>query len=558
MSYQVLARKWRPRRFAELVGQEHVIRALTNGLDQNRVHHAFLFTGTRGVGKTTLARILAKCLNCERGVSSQPCGECATCLDIDDGRFVDMLEIDAASRTKVDDTRELLESVQYMPTRGRYKVYIIDEVHMLSSSSFNALLKTLEEPPPHVKFVLATTDPERVPVTILSRCLQFNLRRLLPRQIQEQMERITAAEGIEAEGEALARLARSADGSMRDGLSLLDQAVAFGAGTVTAADVERMLGLVDHGHVVALLSALVEGRAPDVLDIVAELVAQSRDLDAVLVSLAETLHRICLVQAVADYRDEDRSDWDSIQALAGRVAAEDAQLYYQIAVKSREELHLAPDPRTGLEMALLRMLAFRPADAEAGGQRDATGSSGEIPPRQARRDADSRPAAAGPRRPAGAALSVPESASPDRAGPARSQEECAAARVAGDDDDWIALSRRLELSGQVRELARNLQLKSRQDDRWEFVIAHSLRHLGSAACVDRLSRALSEQLGHAVSVCLVDSDELPLKTAASLEEQHLRIKMTDAEIAIDQDPTVRALREEMGATVIHETIQPLQ
>ncbi len=536
MSYQVLARKWRPRRFEELVGQEHVVQALTNGLDNDRVHHAFLFTGTRGVGKTTIARILAKCLNCEVGVSSRPCGECATCLDIDEGRFVDMLEIDAASRTKVDDTRELLESVQYTPTRGRFKIYIIDEVHMLSNSSFNALLKTLEEPPPHVKFVLATTDPERIPVTILSRCLQFNLRRLMPGQIQEQFARILAEESVEAEASALSQLARAADGSMRDALSLLDQAIAFGAGRVSSADVEQMLGLVDHGHIVAMISAVAEGRMPDVLDIVAELVAQARDLDTVLVSLAETLHRVCLVQSVSGYEDEERSDWEGIRQLATQMTAEDAQLFYQIAIRGRQDLGMAPDPRTGLEMTLLRMAAFRPADAVTGSGSGGAPASGGRPKQQASRSPEG-----GARQVARAAGRKPETASAGRK-----------------DEDWVALSRRLDLNGQARELARNLHLQSRDDDRWSFVISHSLRHLGSAACVDRLSQAISDQLGHPVHVHLIDSDETSLKTAANLEEQHMRTKMTDAELAIDQDATVRSIKEAFGATVVADSIQPLQ
>ncbi|MEE4217180.1 MAG: DNA polymerase III subunit gamma/tau, partial [Xanthomonadales bacterium] len=307
MSYQVLARKWRPKTFEQLVGQEHVSQALINGLDQDRLHHAFLLTGTRGVGKTTIARILAKCLNCETGVTSQPCGECGSCVDLDEGRFVDMIEIDAASRTGVDNMRDLLESVQYTPTRGRYKVYIIDEVHMLSASSFNALLKTLEEPPPHVKFVLATTDPEKIPVTILSRCLRFNLRRLLPDQIRAYLETLLANEQIESETEALAVLSRAADGSMRDGLSLLDQAIAFGGGRLRTDDLKKMLGLVDHEHVASMVRALTAGAAEDLLSIVEELVAQSRDLDSVLLSLAEVLHRVTQVQCAPGYRDAERS-----------------------------------------------------------------------------------------------------------------------------------------------------------------------------------------------------------------------------------------------------------
>jgi DNA polymerase-3 subunit gamma/tau len=372
MSYQVLARKWRPHTFKDLVGQEHVVQALVNGLDQDRVHHAFLLTGTRGVGKTTIARILAKCLNCEQGVSSTPCGECGSCIDVDEGRFVDMLEIDAASKTKVDDTRELLETVQYTPSRGRYKIYIIDEVHMLSGHSFNALLKTLEEPPPHVKFVLATTDPQKLPITILSRCLRFSLTRLLPDQISGHLAKILQAESIPAEEPAIMRIARAADGSMRDGLSLLDQAIAYGGGELKDADVASMLGSIDHAHIAAIIDALSRSDASALMTIVNELVQQSRNLGTALDELAEAMHRIALIQAAPDFRDPVRDDWDSLVERSSQISPEDAQLYYQIAITGRRDLGLAPDPRTGLEMTLLRMLAFKPVDAASGGTLAAT------------------------------------------------------------------------------------------------------------------------------------------------------------------------------------------
>ncbi len=563
MSYQVLARKWRPKSFQQLVGQEHVVQALVNGLDQDRVHHAFLFTGTRGVGKTTIARILAKCLNCERGVSSTPCGECASCGDIDEGRFVDMLEIDAASRTKVDDTRELLDSVQYTPSRGRYKVYIIDEVHMLSVSSFNALLKTLEEPPPHVKFVLATTDPERIPVTILSRCLQFNLKRLLPEQIRGYLQQIVEDENIESQPEALIGLARAADGSMRDGLSLLDQAIAFGGGSLTAEDVRQMLGLVDHGHITAMISALAAGNATGLLSIVEELVAQSRDMDNVLASMAEALHRICLVQCVPGYTDEERTDWEDLADLAASLTPEDAQLYYQIAIKGREELGIAPDPRTGMEMTLLRMLAFRPAGSGSagGGLKNAAGAEGEPVTKRAKAAAAivSRPVP--PRQVPGRAHTVQSGTAEAKveAGAGRTNVDLRAEMIAdADDTDWITLARTLDLKGSARELARNVHLRSRSDEEWEFEIAHSLKHLGSESCVDRLRQALSEQLGHAVMVRLIDSEDVGLRTAAKLEEQQLHTKLSDAERAINEDPTVQSLKQEFGARIVEDSIQPLQ
>jgi len=550
MSYQVLARKWRPKTFAELVGQEHVSQALINGLDQDRLHHAFLFTGTRGVGKTTIARILAKCLNCERGVSSTPCGECGSCVDLDEGRFVDMIEIDAASRTGVDDMRELLEAVQYTPSRGRYKVYIIDEVHMLSTSSFNALLKTLEEPPPHVKFVLATTDPQKIPVTILSRCLQFNLRRLLPDQVAAYLKQLVTTEGIEAEPETLTVLARAADGSMRDGLSLLDQAIAFGGGRLVMSDLEKMLGLVDHQHVISMVRALAGGDAETLLAIVGELVAQSRDLGTALANLAEILHRVTLVQCVPGYRDPERSDWEAIEELGGLLPAEDAQLFYQIAIKGRNELPLAPDPRTGLEMTLLRMLAFKPADTEPMAPQ-AAAATPSTAPSTARGKAGP---AATPK--AKAVSTASDSVAPPKRDPAGSGKQKPRARPAG--NDWVALLDQLDLRGQVRELARNVQLKTRSDDRWEFVIAPALRHLGSAACISRLSQAISDRMGHPVSVRILDQEGEDLLTAAALEQQQVHRNRSEAEKAIRDDPTVRALQEQMGAQLIDDSIQPLQ
>lgn len=591
MSYQVLARKWRPRAFSDLVGQEHVVQALVNGLDQDRVHHAFLLSGTRGVGKTTIARILAKCLNCETGVSSKPCGECAACVDIDEGRFVDMLEIDAASKTKVDDTRELLETVQFMPSRGRYKVYIIDEVHMLSGHSFNALLKTLEEPPPHVKFVLATTDPQKLPVTILSRCLRFSLSRLLPEQIRGHLAHILREESIDAEDAAVMRIARAADGSMRDGLSLLDQAIAFGGGSLQDADVAGMLGSIEHEHIAALIDALANADAEALLGLVDELARQSRNLEGVLDELARCMHRIALIHAAPDFRDPDRTDWESLVEQAGRVSAEDAQLYYQIAVHGRRDLGIAPDPRTGLEMTLLRMLAFRPADSGHGAEQ-ASGSkrSEEGQRAAAAADAGSTKGQKGSggagrgREQVAAAKAARESFDAMRGAPgetvggeekadlftatevnAPARQGTSGASAAGTEAgagktapvDWHSLQANLKLSGSARELARNLQLESSDEDRWVFLVPDALRHLGSDSTVKLLQAALSEWVGHAVMLDLHVSSE-PLHSVSASEEKVRIRRMTEAEQAIEDDATVKELREKFGATIVPDSIQPLQ
>jgi len=365
MSYQVLARKWRPRSFREMVGQGHVLKALINALDNQRLHHAYLFTGTRGVGKTTIARIIAKCLNCETGITSTPCGQCSVCREIDEGRFVDLIEIDAASRTKVEDTRELLDNVQYAPSRGRFKVYLIDEVHMLSTHSFNALLKTLEEPPPYVKFILATTDPQKLPATILSRCLQFSLKNMTPERVVEHLAHVLGAENIPFEDDALWLLGRAADGSMRDAMSLTDQAIAFGEGRVQAADVRAMLGTLDHGQVFDVLQGLLEGDAKALLAAIAHLAEQGPDWAGVLAEILNVLHRVAIAQALPEAVDNGHGDRERVLALAQALPAEDVQFYYQMGLIGRRDLPLAPEPRSGFEMVLLRMLAFRPAGEPA-------------------------------------------------------------------------------------------------------------------------------------------------------------------------------------------------
>ena len=363
MSYQVLARKWRPRFFAEMVGQEHVLRALINALNDQRLHHAYLFTGTRGVGKTTIARILAKCLNCEQGVSATPCGECSSCREIAEGRFVDLIEVDAASRTKVEDTRELLDNVQYAPTRGRYKVYLIDEVHMLSTHSFNALLKTLEEPPEHVKFLLATTDPQKLPITVLSRCLQFSLKNMTPERVVGYLEKVLKAEEIKFEEPALWQLGRAAQGSMRDALSLTDQAIAYGQGEVFEHQVNAMLGTIDRGRVFKLAEILATGQVSELLSQVAAMAEHGPDYDEVVQALMQLWHKVAVAQVAPSSVDNSEGDKAAIVQLAGAMRAEDIQLFYQTALVGRKDLPLAADPRQGFEMILLRMLAFKPVNS---------------------------------------------------------------------------------------------------------------------------------------------------------------------------------------------------
>ena len=366
MSYQVLARKWRPRIFAEMAGQQHVLQALINALDNNRLHHAYLFTGTRGVGKTTIARILSKCLNCEAGVSSVPCGDCSACNEINEGRFVDLIEVDAASRTGVDDMRDLLDNVQYTPARGRYKIYLIDEVHMLSKNSFAALLKTLEEPPPHVKFLFATTDPQKLPITVLSRCLQFNLKNLSPERITEHLQFVLGEEKIPFEEAGIWSLARAADGSMRDALSLTDQAIGHGGGQINEADVSSMLGTIERSFVVDICKALSAGSGPDLLAAIARMAEQSPDYDAALADVLSVWHQVAIVQTVPEALDKGLANYSEVLALSAQVSREDVQLFYQICLMGRKDLQLSADAKSGFEMVMLRAFAFRPQNSPRG------------------------------------------------------------------------------------------------------------------------------------------------------------------------------------------------
>ena len=557
MSYQVLARKWRPRKFAELVGQEHVVRALTNALDSGRMHHAYLFTGTRGVGKTTIARIFAKSLNCERGESADPCGECAVCTAVDAGRFVDLLEIDAASNTGVDDVREVIENAQYAPSRGRFKVYLVDEVHMLSKPAFNALLKTLEEPPPHVKFLLATTDPQKLPVTVLSRCLKFNLKRLLPDQIAGQMKHILGAEAIEYDDEAITELAHGADGSLRDGLSLLDQAIAYGGGVLRAGDVRAMLGSVERGQVLGVLEALAAGDGAALMAEADRIASFSPDFGGVLDDLATVLHRVQLVQLVPGYRGEESDE--GLASLAGRLAPEDVQLYYQIATNGRRELPMAPDARIGFEMVLLRMHAFRPADGGQGpsGGRAIPQQAAPTPaPRQAAPQAPARPAAPpAPARPTPAsAPPAPPAPTPAAAAPAPARP---VAMGANGLPDWHDIVERAHLRGPIGQLAQNCTLRGIEGESMVLALQPQHMHLAVEPLTSQMEEKVSNALGRRVRFRFV-AEGGNLGTPAERRAQAASDAQATAEASMDSDPLVQALKRDFGARVIPQSIKPVE
>ncbi len=521
MSYEVLARKWRPRVFPDLVGQGHVVRPLVNALDHDRLHHAFLFTGTRGVGKTTIARILAKSLNCETGVTSKPCGTCTACVEVDEGRFVDLIEVDAASRTKVDDTRELLDNVQYAPTRGRYKVYLIDEVHMLSGHSFNALLKTLEEPPPHVKFLLATTDPKKLPVTVLSRCLQFNLKRLQMDEIAAQLQKILDAEGIAYEAGSLELLARAADGSMRDGLSLLDQAITFGGGQLVEADVRAMLGTIDQDTVDRLLNGLSKSDARGLLATVADAAAHGADYDTLLTELLLALHRIALAQA--DPALVDEADKDRVLAYARTMQPEDVQLYYQIGLLGRRDLGFAPEPRTAVEMTLLRMLAFRPVEAD---QDHSSAQTKTVASKSDRK-----------------AVSVAQTTPPEPC-----NEKLSA-------DNWSKIVTQLPLTGLLRELANNLTLESNSNGVMSMVLDESHTHLLSKEREAALGQALEKYCGYSIRL-KIQLGRPQNETPAQKKQREENARREAAIQAINNDPNVQALQQQFNARVNPGSIRP--
>ncbi|HEX7217659.1 MAG TPA: DNA polymerase III subunit gamma/tau [Burkholderiales bacterium] len=504
MSYQVLARKWRPRDFGSLVGQEHVVRALRHALEHKRLHHAYLFTGTRGVGKTTLARILAKCLNCETGITPEPCNKCSACMAIDAGRFPDYLEVDAASNRGVEEMTQLLDRAVYAPTAGRYKVYVIDEVHQLSGHAFNAMLKTLEEPPEHMKFILATTDPQKIPVTVLSRCLQFNLKQMPREAIQQHLDAILGKESIPFEPEGLALLARAAAGSMRDALSLLDQAIAHGGGKVGAASVADMLGAIDQGHLVRLLEAVAAGDAAGAVRIADEMQARSLSFDTALADLASLLLQVALSQSVPDAVEDARAG-----ALAAMLDPESVQLYYQIALQGREDLPLAPDEHGGFVMTVLRLLAFRPEGA------------GKLVT------------------PAPAAKPQPAAKAQPSAKPA---------------SGWPELVQQLPVSGAARELARNAELKNRDGSSFELAVPKAKAYLAERSYVDKLKSALEQHLGAPVSI-KVTAGEVGGASVASIEAGEREARRAAAAKAVNSDGFVQDLVNIFDGKVVDSTIR---
>ncbi len=533
MNYQVLARKWRPHNFTEVVGQEHVVKSLINALQHNRLHHAYLFTGTRGVGKTTIARILAKAINCENLQDFNPCGVCSVCRELDEGRFLDLIEVDAASRTKVEDTRDLLDNAQYAPNHGRYKVYLIDEVHMLSGHSFNALLKTLEEPPPHVKFLLATTDPHKIPVTVLSRCLQFNLKRLLPAQIFTQMEFILQQENIEFEAAALKLLSRAADGSMRDGLSLLDQAIVYGNGKVPTEDVRVMLGTVAQQPVDDILSALAQGDAAAILDKINEIANLAPDFSDVLQQILQVLHRVALVQQIPAAVDHD-FDADMIAALSSGLTPEDVQLFYQIGLMGQKDLDLAPDPQSGFEMVMLRMLTFRPVDT----------AIVSVKPAQVRQTINKTQA-----QPVYNPIVMEQ---PAIVAEKNVQENV----VQKTNNNWADMVAAMKINGLTRELAHNCVLENIDDKVCTLILDPGHKQLHSSRTEENLQKALQDYRGTLLKL-VIKANKITQDTPAAQLTKDREDKQQAAVEAINSDHNIQALKDHFDARIMPGTIEPV-
>ncbi|MBD3640963.1 MAG: DNA polymerase III subunit gamma/tau [Marinobacter sp.] len=617
MSYQVLARKWRPRTFEDMVGQEHVLQALIHALENQRLHHAYLFTGTRGVGKTTIGRLLARCLNCETGVTPNPCGQCTSCQEIQEGRFVDLIEIDAASRTGVDDMRELTDNVQYAPTRGRYKVYLIDEVHMLTNQSFNAFLKTLEEPPEHVKFLLATTDPQKLPVTVLSRCLQFNLKRMTPEHIAGHLKHVLTEEGIPFEEPALWLLARAADGSMRDALSLTDQAIAFGNQKLAASDVSNMLGTIDQRDIERIVNALVERDGPGLLSEIARISDFAPDYSVILADLLSLFHRVTMEQVVPGSADNALGDASQVQALARKLSAEDAQLFYQAALMGRKDLDITPDARMGFEMTLLRMLAFRPGTDRrepptvSSGGNSAAGESGDEPGPAAPQISEpgpQEPAAATPEPEAGPVM-APEPESNTRAEPepapepapvyeepplpeeppeaepefgyepepvesgpepvAEATPEPGPASEPGPDPEpelvveeragdfvWERDFRDLGIVGMPGNLASQTAM-ARDGDTIVLTIDAGHARLLNARHEEKIATALRNRFGDSIELRIEQGEPGP-HTPAAYEERQRQARQQAAEDAIRKDPVVQSIVERFEARIVEDSIRPIE
>ena len=567
MTTLALARSWRPKTFPELLGQEHVVKALTHALDQGRLHHAWLFTGTRGVGKTTIARILAKALNCigpdgQGQMTSQPCGKCAACLEIDAGRYVDYIEMDAASNRGVDEMAQLLEKASYAPSNGRFKVYMIDEVHMLSNHAFNAMLKTLEEPPEHVKFILATTDPQKIPVTILSRCLQFNLKQMPVPLIVEHLQTVLAAEKVESEIGALRVLAKAAQGSMRDALSLTDQAIAYAAGTVTQASVRNMLGTLDDAYLIQVLDALANKNGTALVAVAQEMGERSMSFSLALQDLASLIQKIASAQVVPESVLDDWPEAAEICRLATVFTKEEAQLFYQIAITSRPDLSLAPDEQTGFSMALLRMLAFRPGSAGSGPSQSAGSVSSAATSTAASTPASKANASKPASNPTSAKPAV--SAAPAAAAPAAAPKVVTSAATpaspasvsSSDRPDWHSLMRALPVRGLVQQLAHQTELQDWVDSAQgvKATVITSLPQLASPDCVSRLGEALSTHYGKKVQIEIVEG--AVEKTVAKIDAQVQQEKRQNAEERIAADPFVQQLEREFGAKVVSGSVRP--
>ncbi len=566
MSYQVLARKWRPQNFQELVGQEHVQRALVNALNDDRLHHAYLFTGT--VGKTTIARIFSKSLNCETGITATPCGECSTCVEIAEGRYVDLIEVDAASRTGVDDTRDLLENVQYAPTRGRYKVYLIDEVHMFSKSSFNALLKTLEEPPPHVKFLLATTDPQKLPVTVLSRCLQFNLKRLPVSLIISHLQHILTEEKVEFNVTALQLITEAADGSMRDALSLLDQALAFGGGSIQEQEVRDMLGSVSRDKVIRLLKAVLQRDAAQTMEVVTELAELSPDFENVLAEFLSLLHHMSLAKTVPEALDEFVSAREELLKLSEQVSAEDLHLFYQIALIGRRDLPLSPDARNGFEMILLRMLAFRPAGVDAGRLAQVQNQAQPQTQSQAQSQAapQSRPQAVENESPVAVKAPPPQAQTNDAVAEDSAPLHGGARAVSS---DWRDIVNALGLGGLVKQLAINCAMKQRNDCNIVLQIESGHSNLINPKAKQRLQQALGEYFNIDAQLEIkvvnqvergngnINKSDNNNETPAQATQRETEQRQQQAVESINEDSFTQTLKESFNAEIIPGSVKPV-